>query len=49
MLKEAMVEDKQGRNLSMLGVQRKHICDDRSSSGSLAEKRYTIFGIHALT
>ena len=49
MLKEAMMEDKQERNLSMLSVQHKQVCDDRSSSGSLTEKRHIISGIHTLT
>lgn len=37
-LKEAAMEDKKERNLSMFTVHHKQVCDDRSSSESLTEK-----------
>lgn len=48
MLEEAIVEDKQGRNLNMFPVQHKQVCDDKSSSGNLTEKRHIISGVRTL-
>lgn len=47
-LKEAVIEDNKERNLSMSTVHHKQVCDDRSSSESLTEKRHTVSGIPAL-
>lgn len=47
-LKEAAIEDKKERNLSMFIVHHKQVCDDRSSSESLTEKRYIVSGIPTL-
>lgn len=47
-LKETAIEDKKERNLSMITVHDKQVCDDRSSSESLTEKRHVVPGIPAL-
>lgn len=48
-LKEAAIEDKKERNLSMFTVHHKHVCDDSNPSESLTEKRHIVSGLPALT
>lgn len=48
MLKEEM-EDEQGRNLVFSGVRHENVCDDRSPSGNLIEKKHIFSGLHTPT